>query len=235
MYVRAQHPYPYRLQSDFDIVAMAASSGGLNAVSTLLSGLPGDFPVPIILVQHLHPKRLSCWPELLQRRTALAVKWAEQGEALVPQTVYVAPPDCHVAVTPERRVSLSHGAKVNFSRPAADPLFQSVANAFRSRAIGVVLTGQLYDGAQGLDCIKRLGGRTLVQEPATCAFFSMPRAAMLTGSVDFDLPIERLGCALVALTMAPGGAALFFKAPLQKSGFECHSSLDAALARHAAG
>src|SRR5438270_6588344 len=118
MYVRAQNPYPYRLRSDFDIVAVAASSGGLNAASTLLSGLPGDFPVPIVLVQHLHPTEPSCWPELLQRRTALAVKWAEQGEALVPGTVYVAPPDHHVAVTPERSVSLSHGAKVNFSRPA---------------------------------------------------------------------------------------------------------------------
>lgn len=193
----------------FDVVVIAASLGGITAIAQLLSALPADFPAAIIIVQHLNPTHPSLLVDLLSHRTALSVKWAKQGDALQPGIVYIAPPDHHVLVNRSDRISLSQSPPVQFVRPSANVLFESVASRYSERTIAVVLTGLGSDGAQGVQAIKQHGGRVLVQDWATSKAFGMPQAAMKTGSVDFVLPLHVIARALVALTMVRGAATLF--------------------------
>jgi two-component system, chemotaxis family, protein-glutamate methylesterase/glutaminase len=204
----ATWPYGGHAKRPFDVVAMTASLGGLDALSRVLGALPPDFPLPILVVQHLSSRSPSHLVELLSRRCALPVTWAQPGRLLRPGVVYIAPPDRHLLVGIARSVRLSERPHVQFVRPSADVLFESVAASYRERAIAVVLTGSRSDGARGARAIKRAGGRVLAQDEATCAAFGMPEAAIATGSVDFVLPLLTIAPALVALTMAPGAAAL---------------------------
>ncbi|MBW4623309.1 MAG: chemotaxis protein CheB [Cyanosarcina radialis HA8281-LM2] len=183
----------------YHLVAIASSSGGLKAVSTVLSALPAEFPAAIVLVQHMSSLYPSYLPELLNRCTALEVKAAIAGEPIRPGIVYVAVPDKHLLVEPEGTLAFSDAAKANFSRPAADVLFRSVAKNYRSRAIAVVLTGANSDGALGSLAIKKYGGVVIAQDEATSACFKMPKAAIETGKVDLVLPIEAIASTLYSL------------------------------------
>ena len=198
-------------RTPFDIVAIAASAGGVSALRILLSELPINFPAPILIVQHLPASHrfVSRLPQVLGRSTNLKVKWAEQNEGLEAGVVYVAPQDRHVRVVSDRRISLSSAPKINHVRPAADPLFLSIAELFRERAVCVVLTGALSDGAQGVKKVAECGGRVLSQDQDTSAVFGMPYAAMRTGQVDFVLPLDVIARALIVLFMVAGGAAWF--------------------------
>lgn len=197
------------LSTVFEVVVMAASLGGIAALSEVLSALPADFPVPIIIVQHLQPGYKSHLVDILSRRTPLAVKWAEQGDCLCAGTVYIAPPDYHVVVMAPGIISLSQSPKVEFVRPSANPLFESVAACYKERAIAVILTGAGSDGADGVAAIKRYGGKVLVQNMRTARAFSMPRAALRTGCVDFTLSLRIIARALVSLVMVRGAAQFF--------------------------
>ncbi len=180
----------------FDTVAVAASLGGLRALSQVLSALPPEFPAAIVVVQHLDPKYPSHIAEILSRRTSLQVKQAESGDQLRPGMVYIAPPNKHLLVK-DTTLSLSQSERVNFSRPSADILFESVAVSFRQRAIAVVLTGRDGDGAKGCKAIKKMGGKVIVQDKTTSECFSMPRTAIATGSVDLVLPLNEISTALM--------------------------------------
>ena len=193
----------------FDVVVIAASLGGIAALSQLLAALPPDFPAAIMVVQHLSPISSSRLNELLDKRTALAVQWAKHGDSLHPGVVYLAPPDHHVLLDRHGLISLSQSAPVQFARPSANPLFESVARHYCERTIAVVLTGMGLDGANGAQAIKRQGGRVLVQDRATSRAYSMPQAALKTGSVDFVLPLHVIAHALIALVMVRGAASLF--------------------------
>ncbi len=195
--------------TSFDVVVIAASLGGIQALSTVLSALPADFPVPIIIVQHLSPHHESHLAEILQSRTPLAVKWAESRETLQAGTVYVAPPDTHVLVNKPGVLTLSKTARVQYARPSANLLFESVARCYQGRAIAVVLTGAGRDGADGVRAIKQFGGTVLVQNCRTSQAFSMPYAAMKTGCVDFVLSLRVIASALVSLVMVRGAAQFF--------------------------
>lgn len=183
------------------MVAMAASAGGIAALSAVLSELPADFPVPIVVVQHLDPRHRSLLAEILAKRTALQVKQVTHGVALGPGNVYIAPPDNHVLVNAEGTLSLSHSELVHFVRPSADLLFESVAGAFRERVIAVVLTGTGSDGSMGVRAVKAVNGTVIVQDPEDSEFAGMPRAAVDTGDVDFILPASEIASALVTLVM----------------------------------
>ena len=185
----------------FDMVAMAASAGGLAACSKVLSGLHDDFPAAILLVQHLDPRHRSLMAEILSRRTALPVKQAVEGERIVQGTVYVAAPDRHLLVNPDHSLSLTQSELVHFVRPSADLLFESVAASYRTRAIAVVLTGTGTDGSMGVRAIKKMGGTVICQDEKTSEFFGMPGAAIKTGEVDFILPLDEIASALVTLVM----------------------------------
>ena len=182
-------PYSRRY---YDVVALGASAGGLNALSQVLKVLPKAFPSSIVVVQHVSPGHKSWIANLLGRSTQLTVKQAEHGEIMLPATVYIAPPDEHLLVGPGK-VQLAHSQLVHFSRPSIDLLFESVAGTYGSRSIGVILSGSGKDGAAGIRTIKDAGGVTIAQTPDKAEFRHMPEAAIETGCIDFVLPLEKIG------------------------------------------
>lgn len=171
-----------------DIVAIASSTGGLEVLRTLVAGLPAELPAAVLLVHHIGAYR-SQLPEILAMGARLPVRHGVDGEPVVAGTVYVAPPDKHLMVR-ENRIHLSRGPKENFTRPAADPLFRSVAIEYGHRAVGVVLTGELDDGAAGLAAIKSCGGYALVQDPHDATAPSMPSSAIEATAVDAVVPSQ---------------------------------------------
>lgn len=201
-----------RARPAFDVIAVAASLGGLSALSAVLGGLPANFPASIVVVQHVSARFPSHLPELLSRRCALAVTWAQHGMRLRAGTVYIAPPDHHLQIGVARMTRLSQHPPVQFVRPSADVLFQSIAATYGERAIGVVLTGKRQDGTRGATAIKQAGGRILAQDEETAESFEMPHSAICAGCVDYVLPLTTIAPALVALTMVPGAADLLLRA-----------------------
>jgi two-component system chemotaxis response regulator CheB len=187
------------------VVALAASAGGLAAVSQILSGLPADFPAPILVVQHLDPHHRSWLAEILTRRTKLRVLQVRGGEQAVAGTVFLAPPGHHLLVAADGTLSLSETVRVQFVRPSADVLFGSLAESWDGGAIAVVLTGTGKDGADGVCAIKNRGGTVIVQDEASAEFFGMPNAAIQTGMANQILPLEAIAAALMELTA--GGSA----------------------------
>lgn len=185
-------------RSPFDAVAIGTSAGGVAALMTLVAALSSDLPAAVLIVQHLDPKRKSQLAHLLARHATIAVKEAEFAEEIQPGTVYTAPPDAHLLVM-NRRVALTHSKLVHFSRPSIDLLFESVAETYARRAIGVILTGSGVDGAVGLELIKQAGGITIVQDPNDAEHRRMPEAALLRGAADFVLPLAEIGPTIVGL------------------------------------
>ncbi len=182
------------------VVALAASRGGLKALSLILSGLPTGFPAAVVVVQHLSPHHRSHLTEILARYTSLWVKWAEEGDRLHPGHVFVAPPDRHLIVNPDSTLSLSHAGRVCFVRPSANVLFASRAVSCKARAIAVVLTGGDDDGSAGVKLIKAIGGTVIAQDEASSEHFSMPHAAIAAGAVDHICPVDRIAPLLGLLT-----------------------------------
>jgi len=187
----------------FDIVAIASSAGGVTALSELLAELPSSFPATILVVQHLSPSYVSHLAEILARKTQLPVKPAENGEHARLGTIYIAQPNQHLLIAPDRILSLTQTELVHFLRPSADILFKSVAAAYGKRAIAVVLTGTGKDGAMGVKAIHQMGGKVIVQDPATAEFNAMPKNAIATGSVDFILPLPEIAEKLICLVTNP--------------------------------
>jgi two-component system chemotaxis response regulator CheB len=200
----------------FDLVAVAASGGGPAVLCAVLAALPREFPAAVVVVQHRSPAYAGFLTGLLQRRLALAVVDAEDGMPLRRGTIHVAPAGQHLVVRPGGILALASTPPHQFARPSADVFFASAAECYGDRAIAVVLTGRLQDGAAGAWAIRATGGRVLVQDPATCTAPEMPAAAIRTGSADFVLPPERIAPALVSLVMAPGANSLF-RVPLAAS------------------
>jgi two-component system, chemotaxis family, protein-glutamate methylesterase/glutaminase len=181
-------------------VGLAASAGGLTALSHVLSSLPADFAAPLLVVQHLDPHHRSWLAEILGRRVALTVRQVRGGEQIAAGNVYVAPPDHHLLLGRTGVLDLSDLARVQHVRPSADLLFTSLAEAWGPGAVAVVLTGTGRDGAAGVLAIKERGGTVIAQDEASADFFGMPGAAFRTGVVDRVLPLEEIAAALVALT-----------------------------------
>ena len=198
---------PAPVGGSFPVIAMAASVGGLNALSVILGGLPADFPAAIAIVMHLSPDHKSILAEILDRRSQLKVKEAKSGDFLCPSCVFVAPPNHHLLVAEDGSLALSSSSaeKVNFARPSAEPLFVSVAHVYGRKAIAVVLTGGDGDGSFGVQIIKDEGGQVIAQDRPTSQDFSMPRTSIQTGDVDFILPLDEIAPKLMKL-VGGGGA-----------------------------
>jgi two-component system chemotaxis response regulator CheB len=180
-------------------VVIAASAGGLAALSAVLTALPAEFPAAVLVVQHLDPHHKSFIDDILRRRTALTVSLGTEGAAISAGCVIVAPPDRHLVVNATGTVSLSEAALVHFVRPSADLLFESAAASYGDRVIGVVLTGSGHDGDQGVRAIKQGGGTVIAQDENTSQFFGMPGTAIETGAVDLVLPLDEIGPTLIGL------------------------------------
>ena len=158
----------------FDIVALAASAGGLQALSCVLGGLPASFPAATVVVQHLDPRHRSLIADILGRRTALKVREAREGDVLTAGVVLTAPPNRHLLVNPDATVSLSQSELVHFVRPSADLLFESVAASFRDRAIARGPERHRHGRRHGTPSGRKMGGTIIVQDEATSEFFGMP-------------------------------------------------------------
>ncbi len=183
------------------VIAVAASAGGLKALSVILGGLPKDFPAAIAIVMHLSPEHKSILAEILDSRSHLEVRQARTGDILCHSSVFVAPPNHHLLVAKGGRLKLSSSAaeKIHFARPSAEPLFASVAKVYQKNAIAVVLTGGDGDGSFGVQIIKERGGQVIAQDRSTSQDFSMPETAIKTGDVDFILPLNQIAQKLVTL------------------------------------
>src|ERR1035441_6427707 len=190
----------------FPVIAMAASVGGLKALSVILGGLPADFPAAVAIVMHLSPEHKSILAEILNSRTLLEVKQAHTGDILSPSSVFVAPPNHHLFVIKGGGLQLSSSAseKVHHARPSAEPLFASVAEVYQKNAIGVVLAGGDGDGSFGVRIIKEKRGKVIAQDRPTSQDFSMPETSIKTGDVDFILPLHEIAPKLIALVGAGG-------------------------------
>ena len=183
----------------YDIVAIAASAGGITALGRVLGSLPGGFPVPVLVVQHLDPRHKTVIAEVLGRRAKIPVKLAGEGEKAEPGTIYVSPPNRHLLVGADGVLTLSNSELVHFVRPSADLLFESVAGSYGPRAIACVLTGTGSDGAMGASAVKSRGGTVIAEDPGTAEFKGMPEAVVASGSVDFILPLDEIATVIRGL------------------------------------
>jgi two-component system chemotaxis response regulator CheB len=180
------------LARDIDAVTIGASAGGVEVLSMLLSSLPASCRLSFFIVMHIPRERPSLLAELFGSRCALPVKEAEDKEPIQPGTVYFAPPDYHLLIDRGPAFALSSDEPVHFSRPSIDVLFDSAADIYGERLIGVILTGANQDGAEGLAAVGRAGGRTVVQDPVSAAVAYLPEAALNEGPVDFVLSLEQM-------------------------------------------
>jgi len=182
----------------YEIILAGTSWGGLQALSALVGGLPADFAVPIVLVQHRHRESNSLLSSLLQDRTPLPVCEVEDKLPIEPRNIYVAPADYHLLV--ERgHFALSLDEPVRFSRPSIDVTFSSAADSYGPSVVGAVLTGANADGALGLRRIADRGGLALVQDPTTAESSAMPTAAMRSVPTARVLPLSELVKFIAAL------------------------------------
>ena len=180
------------LVMNYELIAIGASWGGLQAVSTLLDGLSRDVEATIVVAQHRGPdSKRGGLESLLQRHVQRPVSEPDDKEPIERCHVYVAPADYHLLVE-HGHFALTTDSRVQFARPSIDVLFESVADAYRERAIGIVLTGANEDGAAGLAAIKKRGGVAIVQDPSTAERRAMPDAALAATSADAVLPLAEI-------------------------------------------
>jgi two-component system, chemotaxis family, protein-glutamate methylesterase/glutaminase len=184
----------------YSVVGIGTSWGGLAAMTKLLGGLPADFSLPVVIVQHRGKDSDRLLSELLQDTTEMRVCEVEDKEPLVPGTVHIAPANYHVLVD-AGYLSLTVEEPVRFSRPSIDVMLSSAADTYGSGAIGVVLTGANEDGARGLSHIVKRGGRALVQDPKTAEIPIMPVAAMKAVPSAEVLPLDALAPRLIELSL----------------------------------
>jgi two-component system chemotaxis response regulator CheB len=180
------------LNSPFEIIAVGTSIGGLKALQTLLSALPDDFSVPVVIVQHRGKDSDTGLCEFLGRHSRLPISEPEDKENILPGHAYLAPRDYHLLVE-NGSFALSTDPAVGFARPSIDVLFESMADQYQERSIGIVLTGANRDGARGLAAIKSAGGLALVEDPESAACPEMPEAAIANTEVDHVVALVELG------------------------------------------
>jgi two-component system, chemotaxis family, protein-glutamate methylesterase/glutaminase len=182
-------------------VAIAASTGGPAALQRVLQDLPGDFPVPILVVQHIAAGFVGGLADWLGSTCGLRVKVAESGEPLASRTVYLAPDDRHLGVRPDQRILLSDEPPISGFRPSADFLFETAARVSGGAMTAVILTGMGCDGVAGLQAVKSCGGRVIAQDEASSVVYGMPQAAAAAGLVDWKLSIRDVGPRLLELVV----------------------------------
>jgi two-component system chemotaxis response regulator CheB len=190
-----------------DIIVIGASAGGVEALTELVRGLPGDLPAAVFVVLHIPSYRPSDLPFILSRRGVLPAAHPEHGEVVRQGRIYIAPPDRHLTVRGET-IGLSHGPRENGTRPAIDPLFRTAARSYGDRVVGVILSGTNGDGTIGMMAIKARGGLAIAQDPADALFDRMPRHAIRNLKSDYILPVSEIGPLLARLASEPvtGGA-----------------------------
>jgi len=193
-------PLPRAQGGRIDIVAIGISTGGPNALAELIPNLPADFPVPIVIVQHMPPLFTKLLADRLNGKSSLEVREGAAGDRLVAGTAFIAPGNYHMVV--ERSgvgyvLALNQGLTENSCRPAVDVLFRSVGDCFGASVLAVVMTGMGQDGLRGCELIRERGGQVLVQDEKTSVVWGMPGYVADAGLADQVLPLDQLAGAIV--------------------------------------
>jgi two-component system chemotaxis response regulator CheB len=194
----------------FGVLAIGCSTGGPDALATVLSSLPADLKVPVVIVQHMPPLFTRMLAQRLDSTCHLQVSEAVDGDAVVPGRALMAPGGRHMTIEKTRDgnvVRLNDDPPENFCRPAVDVLFRSVAKVYADRSLALVLTGMGRDGASGAEMISRLGGEIVVQDEATSVVWGMPGAVAQAGVADRVVPLPQIGAELMGLLAFQGRAA----------------------------
>jgi two-component system chemotaxis response regulator CheB len=177
---------------NYEAIVIGVSSGGMNAMKVMFSLLPKEFNTPIIIVQHISSQSENLWIRLLNDKSNIYIKEADEKEKIENGKVYIAPPNYHLLIERDKTFSLTVDERVNYARPSIDVLFESAAEAYKNKLIGVILTGSNNDGTNGLKRIKEYGGLTIVQDPATAESSYMPASAIAVVQMDYILTLENI-------------------------------------------
>ena len=186
----------------FPIVAIGASAGGLYALEQFFDNMPADSGMAFVVIQHLSPDFKSLMDDILSRRTTMRIKRVEDGMALEPDTIYLIPPKCLMTVV-EGLLHLRDKLPQPYFELPIDIFFHSLARYAGNRAVAVILSGTGSDGSRGIHAIHRKGGVAIAQTPESAQFDGMPRSALATGLVDFELPPDRIPELLLELKHHP--------------------------------
>ena len=206
-----------RSNPSIEIVAIGTSTGGPNALAEVLPRIPNDFPVPIVVVQHMPPIFTRLLAERLAERSTIPVEEGRAGASLLPGHAWIAPGDFHMKVIRagfERILNLNQGPQENSCRPAVDVLFRSVALAYGAHVLAVVMTGMGSDGVLGAQDIRNAGGEVIIQDEASSVVWGMPGLVHASGLDDAAYPVDRLAAEItrrVLLSRAPPRVPLDLK------------------------
>ena len=179
--------------TEYEIIVIGVSTGGFKALEMVLSKLPKDFNLPVVIVQHRKKDPDDFFIDYMNDKTSLRIKEAEDKESIKQGVGYIAPPDYHLLVERDYTFSLSVDSPLKYARPSIDMLFETAAEAYESRVAGVVLTGANDDGSYGLKKIRECGGLSIIQDPATAEAPMMPEAAIKIAGADHILGLENIG------------------------------------------
>jgi two-component system chemotaxis response regulator CheB len=177
---------------NYETVVIGASAGGLHALSALLARIPENYSLPIVIVQHRSKEEKDLLENVLQQKCKIKIKQADEKEKIMPGMVYIAPANYHLLVEENRTFSLSSDETINYSRPSIDVLFETAAEVFRDRLIGIILTGANRDGANGMKAVHSHKGLTIAQNPGEAEYPEMPLASIRTGAVEHILLLKEI-------------------------------------------
>src|ERR1035437_1844751 len=177
---------------NYEAIVIGVSSGGMNAMKVMFSLLPKEFNTPIIIVQHISSQSENLWIRLLNDESNLYIKEADEKEKIENGKVYIAPPNYHLLIERDKTFSLTIDERINYARPSIDVLFESAAEAYKNKLIGVILTGSNNDGTNGIKRIQECGGLTIIQNPETAESAYMPKSAIAAIHPDYILSLEEI-------------------------------------------
>lgn len=177
---------------NMEAVVIGVSAGGLEALSKILAALPASFPLPIAIVQHRSKDDNSLLEDVLKQKCRIKIKQADEKEVIIGGTVYFAPANYHLLVEKNRTFSLSGGEFENFSRPSIDVLFETAADAYKEKLLGIILTGSSIDGAKGIKTIRKYNGITIAQNPDEAKYPYMPKSAIDLGGVVYVFTLDEI-------------------------------------------
>ena len=184
----------------YEAIVIGVSAGGMNALKFIFSVLPSGFSIPIILVQHVSARSDNEWIKLLNDKSNLTIREADEKEKIETGNVYIAPANYHLMIENDKTFSLTIDEYVNFARPSIDVLFESAAEAYKDKLIGIVLTGSNSDGTNGIMRIMECGGLAIIQDPKTAESSTMPASAIAAIQPDYILSLKKIVQLLIELT-----------------------------------
>jgi len=196
---------------NYEAIVIGVSSGGMTALKFIFSVLPADFKTPVIIVQHISARSDNQWIKLLNDKSNLYIKEADEKEKIEKGNVYIAPSNYHLLIEKDKTFALTIDERVSFARPSIDVLFESAAEVYKNKLIGVILTGSNNDGTNGLRRIQECGGLTIVQDPKTAESSYMPASAIAAIKPDYILSLKDITGLLIKIDKQKNNSYKLYK------------------------